>query len=151
LTEERTPDQYVRTIKKVIKYVASKFTSFTSDLVKGLQALSLDDPQPPTDPHPTDPITVGKISLRQHESKLRAYQNFRAGLYNLVFGQCSDALHDKIKSHHDFDAYNKNGIALLLIVKALTHTFEEQLYLPDATSSVLREFYDAKQLELEGL
>jgi hypothetical protein len=57
LKEERTPDQYVRTTKKIIE---------------GMQALSLDDPQPLTDPDPTDPIAVEKwkISLRQQSASV---------------------------------------------------------------------------------
>jgi hypothetical protein len=35
---------------------------------------------------------------------------------NWCSGQCSDALQDKLKSRRDFDAYNQNGISLLLIV-----------------------------------
>jgi hypothetical protein len=63
------------------------------------------------------------------------FTNFRSGLYNLVLGQCSDALQDKLKSHRDYTPSNQNGIALLLIIKALTHTSEDQLYLPNATAS----------------
>jgi hypothetical protein len=149
LTEERTPEQYVRTTKKVITYVASKFTSLISDLpvVEGLQALSLDDPQPPTDPDPADPMEdfvaatreqsagVPKLSCRPLQSRLWTVQRRNTR---------------QVMSHPDFDACNQNGIALLLIVKALTRTLEEQLYLPDATSTVFRDFYDIKQRESEG-
>jgi hypothetical protein len=76
---------------------------------------------------------------------------FRSSLYKLVLGQCSDALHDKLKSHRDFSACNQDGIALLIINKALTHSFEDQLFLPDATATVIRKSYGLKQQESETL
>jgi hypothetical protein len=39
----------------------------------------------------------------------------------------------------------------LIIIQALTHSFEDQLFLPDATATVIREFYGLKQRESETL
>jgi hypothetical protein len=72
-------------------------------------------------------------------------------LYNLVLGQCSDALQDKLKSHRAFDSSNQDGVALLSLIKQLTHTFEEQVFLPDATASVIRDFYGMQQRKSESL
>jgi hypothetical protein len=146
ITSERNPDRYLKTTKEIITFMASRCTSYTTELIEGLQ---LTDPQAPTDPDPTDPIAVEKwkLALRQHENRVQVYKIFRSSLYNLVLGQCSDALQDKLKSHRDFRACNQDGIALLTIIKALTHSFEDQLFLPDATATVVREFYGLKQRE----
>ena len=51
------------------------------------------------------------------------YSNFRAGLYNIVFGQsCTEALQDKLKSHSDFPkAYHDGILACLVIINALIY------------------------------
>jgi hypothetical protein len=38
-----------------------------------------------------------KLEVRDHRAKAQEYTNFRAGLYNVVFGQCTEALQDKLK------------------------------------------------------
>jgi hypothetical protein len=153
LTIERNPDQYLKMTKEIITFMASRCTSYTTELIEGLQKLQITDPQAPTDPDPTDPIAVEKwkIALRQHINRMQVYKNFRSSLYNLALGQCSEVLQDKLKSHHDFSACNQDGIGLLSIIKALTHSFEDQLFLPDATATVVREFYGQKQRESESL
>jgi hypothetical protein len=104
LTIERNPDQYLKMTKEIITFMASRCTSYTTELIEGLQELQITDPQAPTDPDPTDPIVVEKwkIALRQHDNRVQVYKIFRSSLYNLVLGQCSDALQDKLKSHRDF-------------------------------------------------
>ena len=74
-------------------------------------------------------------------NKLQEYTNFRSGLYNLVMGQCTDALKERLKSHEDFMDANQNGIALLTLIRSLLHTFEER----DALSDVKMAFYKLRQ------
>jgi hypothetical protein len=50
LTTERNPDQFIKSTKEIFTFVASKCTSYTSELIEGLQELQLTDPQAPTDP-----------------------------------------------------------------------------------------------------
>lgn len=71
--------------------------------------------------------------------------NFRAGLYSLVLGQCSEAMEDRLRSHEDFPGAIQNGIALLAIIKTLLHTFEERRKLSDALAEVKSKFYSFKQ------
>jgi hypothetical protein len=79
LTIERNPDQYLETTKGIITFMASRCTSYTTELIEGLQELQITDPQAPTDPDPTDPIAVEKweIALRQHENRVQVFKNFR--------------------------------------------------------------------------
>jgi hypothetical protein len=53
------------------------------------------------------------------------YANFRAGLYNVVLGQCTEALEERLKLHQDFPAAHNDRVALLQIIKQLTYSFEE--------------------------
>jgi hypothetical protein len=47
LTEEHTPDQYIKTTKEIVLFVARTYKSYTSELVQGTQQLELDDIQGP--------------------------------------------------------------------------------------------------------
>jgi hypothetical protein len=62
-----------------------------------------------------------------------------------VFGQCTDALQDKLKSHPDFPAAYQDGITLLTIIKMLMYTFEEQCKLSDVLCNLKEMFYTFKQ------
>jgi hypothetical protein len=127
IPDEMTRDRFIKTTDEIITFVARKYKSYTSELVEGLHRLQLDDPQTPSDPDPTNRVEFErwKIALKKNDDRAQVYQNFRAGLYNLVFGQCTDALQDKLKSHRDFATINQDGIRLLSIIKQLTHTFEK--------------------------
>jgi hypothetical protein len=86
-----------------------------------------------------------KIEVKEYRIKEQEYSNFRAGLYNIMFGQCTEALQDKLKSHTDFPNANQNGIALLMIIKTLTYTFVEQLKLANALCKMKEMFYSFQQ------
>ena len=84
--------------------------------------------------------------------KMQEYMNFRSGLYNLVMGQCTEALKERLKSHEDFVSANQNGIALLILICSLLHTFEEHHKLADSLSNVKMAFYklcQGKYMKLE--
>ena len=85
-------------------------------------------------------------------NKLQEYTNFRSGLYNLVMGQCTEALKECLKSHEDFMDANQNGIALLTLIRSLLHTFEECHKLADGLSDMKMAFYklcQGKYMKLE--
>jgi hypothetical protein len=69
-------------------------------------------------------------------------------LYNLVWGQCSDALRAKIKSQPEFARirdYPMEGIELLKLIKTISFKFEPQVYKPLAIDDPIRKFMSAKQ------
>ena len=77
--------------------------------------------------------------------KIQEYTNFCSGLYNLVMGQCTEALKERLKSHEDFVGANQNGIALFILIRSLLHTFEERRKLADGLSNVKMAFYKLRQ------
>ena len=81
------------------------------------------------------------MDIKEYHKKLKVFANFRAGLYSLVLGQCTDALQECLKSHHDFQNANQDGIALLVIIWSLIHTFEENCKLSDVIMDVKEKFY----------
>ena len=62
-----------------------------------------------------------------------------------MFGQCTEALQDKLKSHSDFPTVYQDGIGLLKIIKTLTYTFEERRKLADALCEIKEMFYSFRQ------
>jgi hypothetical protein len=140
-TREQSPDQYIKTTKEIINYIGRTYTKYTAEFTQAVRDLELIDPTPPADPDPTNIIVfkLWKLELKEYNS------NFRAGLYNVVFGQCSKALQDKLKSHLDFPSAYQDGIVLLLIIKTLTYTFEESRKLADALCEIKEMFYSFRQ------
>ena len=77
--------------------------------------------------------------------KMQEYMNFHSGLYNLVMGQCTEALKECLKSHEDFIGAHQNGIALLILICSLFHTFEECHKSADGLSDMKMAFYKLRQ------
>ena len=77
--------------------------------------------------------------------KVQEYTNFRSGLYNLVMGQCTEALKERLKRHEDFIVASQDGISLLILIRSLLHTFEERRKLVDGLSDVKMAFYKLRQ------
>jgi hypothetical protein len=147
-TGERSPDQqYIKTTKEVINYVSRTYTKYTSQFMQAVRDLELVTPTAPTAPNAADLLAfeLWKLDVREHRLKTQEYDNFHAGLYNVVFGQCTEALQDKLKSHSDFMNAYQDGIALLVIIKTLTYTFEECQKLVDALCEIKAMFYTFHQ------
>jgi len=95
-TGERNPDQFIKTTKEIINYVGRTYTKYTSEFTQAVKDLELADPTQPEDPDPAQvlQLEVWKLDIKEHRIKVQEYENFRAGLYNVVFGQCTEALQD---------------------------------------------------------
>jgi hypothetical protein len=141
------PDQYIKTMKEIKNFVGRTYTKYTGDLIQAVEDLNLDNPQAPVDPDPANQLAVEiwKMELKEHREKVQHYENFRAGLYNVVLGQCTEALEERLKSHEDFPAAHNNGVALLMIIKRLTYSFEERRMMADALTDVKENFYGFRQ------
>lgn len=102
---------------------------------------------PPANPDVDDAIEfeMWKLDIKEFRAKEQACTDFKSGLYNVVMGQCTDALQDWLKSHLEFAWIYHNGIGLLILSKALTHAFEDQRYLDDAILDIKEPFYTFKQ------
>ena len=142
-TGERTPEKYIRTMKELLAHVVSTYKDYTTDLKEGLENLALTDPVAPDNPPDGNQVAfeLWKMDIKEYREKLKVFANFRAGLYRLVLGQCTDALQERLKSHRDYEAANEDGIRLLVIICSLIHTFEENRKLSDAIMDVKEKFY----------
>ena len=126
-TSERTPEKYIQTMKELLAHVGSTYKEYTTDLKEGLENLALTDPIAPDNPPDGNQVAfeLWKMDIKEYCEKLKVFANFRAGLYSLVLGQCTDALQERLKSHCDYKDANQDGIRLLVIIRSLIHTFEE--------------------------
>ena len=117
------------------------------DFTAAVDSLDLADPDEPPAPDPGNQVAFEqwKYVYKEYMSKMQEYTNFRSGLYNLVMGQCTEALKECLKSHEDFIGANQNGIALLVLIRSLLHTFEERRKLADGLSDVKMAFYKLRQ------
>ena len=142
-TGERMPEKYIRTMKELLAHVGLTYKEYTTELKEGLENLALMDPTAPEDPPKGNQVSfeIWKMDIKEYREKLKVFANFRAGLYSLVLGQCTDALQERLKSHHDFLNANQDGIALLVIIRSLIHTFEENRKLSNAIMDVKEKFY----------
>ena len=147
LPNQQNPDQYIKTTKELMSYVSQEYKEYTGDFLQAVKDLTLAMPEEPKRPEPTNAIAVQiwKFELQEYQDKTSAYRNFLSGLYNIVLEQCTEALEDKVKSHRDFEAANRNGLRLLTIIKAVTYTFEEQRKLADTLTDVKETFCSMRQ------
>ena len=142
-TGEGMPEKYIRTMKELFAHVGLTYKEYTTELKEGLENLALVDPTAPDNPPEGNQVAfeIWKMDIKEYCEKLKVFANFRAGLYSLVLGQSTDALQECLKSHHDFQTVNQDGIALLVIIWSLIHTFEENHKLSDAIMDVKEKFY----------
>ena len=112
-----------------------------------MDTLDLADLDEPPAPDPANQVAFEqwKYVYKEYMNKVQEYTNFRSCLYNLVMGQCTEALKEGLKSHEDFIGANQNGIALLVLIRSLLHTFEECRKLADGLSNVKMAFYKLRQ------
>ena len=142
-TGEHTPEKYIRTMKELLAHVGLTYKEYTTELKEGLENLALADPTAPDNPSKGNQVAfeIWKMDIKEYCEKLKVFANFRAELHSLVLGQCTDTLQEHLKSHHDFQTANQDGLALLVIIWSLIHTFEENHKLSDAIMDVKEKFY----------
>lgn len=147
LSNEKNSEQFAQTTKEVMNWVGREYTKHTGELVKAVQDLSLTPPPALADPQGGDPVAfeVWKHELKKYSDRLETQAHFRARLFTVVLGQCTEALEDRLKSLSGWSAAQQDGIALLLLIKTITYTFEEKKYLPEALMEMKEEFYLMRQ------
>ena len=69
-----------------------------TELKEGLENLALVDPTAPDNPPERNQVAfeIWKMDIKEYCEKLKVFANFRAGLYSLVLGQCTDALQEHL-------------------------------------------------------
>ena len=101
------------TMKELVAHVGLTYKEYNTDLKEGLESLILVDPTPPENPPEGNQVAfkIWKMDIKEYHEKMKVFANFRAGLYSLILGQCTDALQERLKSHQDYKTANQDGIA----------------------------------------
>jgi hypothetical protein len=98
------------------------------------------------------PPDVLDISDYQSAKKTVDYQILhqlenRQKLFSLVWQQCTDSMHAKIKSHRDYHSIEQalDGIELLRVIKLICFHIEDEKYIPQKVHETKAAFYHLKQ------
>ena len=153
LSTERNNKQYAMTTKEIMNWVGREYKKYTGELVEAVRTLQLAAPNAPQDPPANDAIAFErwKLAVKKHSDREEEHTNFKARLYTVVLGQCTETLEDRLKSNADWLNAQQDGIELLRLIKTVTYTFEERRYLPEALLDVKEEFYRMSQGRHEPL
>ena len=71
----------------------------------------------------------------------------RQKLFSLVWQQCTEPMHAKIKAHRDYQAIEQslNSIKLLRVIKLICFNIEDGKYVPQKVHETKAAFYHLKQ------
>ena len=149
-------DRFVKTVEKIADLVGQEYKGggVTRTEVMTQTAVNIRMPvRPPTtivyeDDGITEIRCVGPdaldISDYQSAKKLADYQVLnqnenRNKVYSLVWQQCTESMHAKIKSHRDY------GIGLLRVIKLICFNIEDEKYAPQKVHESKAAFYALRQ------
>jgi hypothetical protein len=127
---------YTKTTREIIEYIGRTF-KYSTDLVKGMESL--------VEPKIAEPeeLPEGATALEKRKWDKRVdklidqedrLKDATSRAYAIVWGQCSDALREKVKAHKDFKKAHEGPsvVALLKVIKTEMFTFQTQKYGPQA-------------------
>ena len=146
-SEDPQSRRYLQNVELLIGYVGSNFNRHNLQFQQALEDLELKDPDKPARPaEDADAITVEewKMAHKAREDKLILYENFRAALYSLIWGQCTPLMKDKLQAKAKFADVKKtrDGLALLALIKETTFTFDSgRIYKLVGRDKLKEDFY----------
>ena len=140
-------DRYMKTVQKMADYVGQEYkgggVTWTEVMTQTLVAIPA-----PTRPVSTSttaadgtitttPPDVLDISNYQSAKKILDYKiqsqtENRQKVFSLVWQQCTESMHAKIKAHRDYKTIEQalNGIDLLRVIKLICFNIEDEKYVP---------------------
>ena len=150
-SEEPKARQYSDNVEAVMRYVGTNYKQYTADLVRSIEMLQLDMPAPVADPAEgatAAEVERWKMAYKKNIEQVEVYQNFLAGLFNLLLGQCTEIMKDKLRARLEYEEINQtqNGIRLLALIKQLTFTYDDnRRYEVEARDEFKANYYGLKK------
>ena len=150
-TEDPQSRRYLKNVELLIGYVGNTFTRHNRQYQQALEDLELKDPDKPEIPKDTkDIIQVEewKMASKAREEQVMAYENFRAALYSVIWGQCTPLMKDKLQAKESYNTIksSRDGIALLSLIKETTFTFDSgRIYKLVGRDKLKEDFYSLKR------
>ena len=145
----KTADQFVITTKEIKNYVGRTY-KHGGDIVDAIDAMAVPTRTEPADPvDPDNRIMVKKwerSSDEYHKWVILTTANLKA-LKELVWGQCSQNMQQKIESLPNF-ANIRDGIALLQAIKNTSYNYHSQTYIFETVNEALYRLMTLRQNHL---
>jgi hypothetical protein len=157
-------DRFVKTVAKIADLVGQDYKSGGTTRTEVMTQTNVVIPVPvrpqATIVYAADGVTVAgqsppdalDISDYQSAKKLYDYQTLnqtenRQKVFSLVWQQCTESMHAKIKANKDYQAIEQtlDGIDLLRIIKLICFNIEDEKYAPQKVHEVKSAFYGLKQ------
>jgi hypothetical protein len=155
-------DRFVKTVQKIADYIGQEYKcggiSRTEVMTQKMTVIPM--PTRPTstsvtganDIVTTTPPDALDISDYQSDKKAVDYQILhqkenRQKIFSLVWQQCTESMHAKIKAHRDYRTIEQalNGIELLRVIKLICFNIEDEKYIPQKVHETKAAFYHLKQ------
>ena len=153
--EQKKKGQFQETLDQLQIYASSNYKKD----IKHLKILFTELRQPAiVKPEARDNMTKGEQLMfaeqaRQYIKDSRSLEPSLASLYNVVWGQCSRLLQNKLKSSNKYNEFDNNCdvASLLTEIKKLSSKLEENTSAYDALRESKVKFYRYQQSEEETL
>jgi hypothetical protein len=155
-------DRFMKTVQKIADYIGQEYTcgGLTRTEVMTQSPVIIIAPTRPVRTTVTAqdgtitsiPPDVLDISDYQSEKKASDYKLLhrsenRQKVFSLVWQQCTESMHAKIKAHRDYKTIEQalNGIDLLRVIKLICFNIEDEKYIPQKVHETKAAFYALKQ------
>jgi hypothetical protein len=147
--DSRNADQFVLTTKEIKNYVGRTYKN-GGDITSAITLLALPTKVEPADPDDPD----DRVALKKWEREYDAFCKWKKvlddnvkTLYNLVWGQCSESMQQKIESLPTFETMeaNNDGIALLVAIKNTSYDYQSQKYRIESINDALYKLMTLRQ------
>lgn len=151
-------DRFMKTVQKIADYIGQEYKSggVTRTEVINQSAVNITGPTRPVSTTTTDgtvvPPDAMDVSDYQSAKKISDHQvqnqkENRQKVFSLVWQQCTESMHAKIKAHRDYHTIEQDldGIELLRVIKLICFNIEDEKYPPQKVHECKQAFYALRQ------
>ena len=150
--ESKNADQFIQTTKEIKNYVGRTY-KYGGDITAAIAALQVTTLKEPAEPKDTTAVITMKKWEKEYDAYLKSKKylddNVKT-LYNLVWGQCTDAMQQKIEgldTYEDMET-EQDGIALLVAIQDTSYNYQSQKYRIESVNEALYRLMTLRQNNL---
>jgi hypothetical protein len=137
-SDNKQAEMYTKTTEEISRYVGREFRSGSDDVRRAVDALQLPiiaKPPPPAS-------TATRYEEKEWDGLIKVYQQRTANLeegmkrlYNVVYGQCSPAMIQRLHAIDGFEEdiiFKSDALGLLTAIKGICFNFQSLKFVPHA-------------------
>ena len=153
--EQKKKGQFQETLEQLQVYASLAYKNeikYLKVLFTQLQEPNIIKPEPPKGGNTQDD-TIYREEVRQYIKEKRNLDTTLVSIYNVVWGQCSKLLQNKLKSNPKYTSFDDNSdvVSLLTEIKTLSNQLEENVSSYDALHEAKTKLFQYQQSEDESL